>query len=215
MSYEGPHPFPVTNGGTGASSFTDHGVLLGSGSGSISVTSTGSSGEVLTSNGSGSDPTFQTPSSSGILIQQVRTRTGTVQGISAVIPFDDTIPQITEGAEVTTLSITPTNSSNILLIECTITMGAGGLGAVPYATAALFRDSTANALTATTVTVQALEIQSATLVAYEAAGSTSSTTFRLRAGPDGAQTINVNGTGGAQRFGGVCNTVLVVSEISA
>lgn len=48
------------DGGSGESSFTDHGVLLGSGSGSFSVTGTGSSGEVLTSNGSGSDPTFQT-----------------------------------------------------------------------------------------------------------------------------------------------------------
>jgi hypothetical protein len=49
----------VANGGTGVSSLTDHGVLLGSGSGAVSVTGTGTSGQVLTSNGASSDPTFQ------------------------------------------------------------------------------------------------------------------------------------------------------------
>lgn len=52
----------VADGGTGESSFTDHGVMLGSGGGALSVTGTGVSGEVLTSNGSGDDPTFQSVS---------------------------------------------------------------------------------------------------------------------------------------------------------
>ena len=55
----------VANGGTGVSTFTDHGVLIGSGTGAVSVTATGSSGEVLTSNGSGSDPTFQAAGGGG------------------------------------------------------------------------------------------------------------------------------------------------------
>lgn len=53
-------PLSVPQGGTGASSLTNHGVLVGAGSSAISATSAGTAGQVLTSNGSGSDPTFQT-----------------------------------------------------------------------------------------------------------------------------------------------------------
>lgn len=55
----------VSDGGTGASSFTDHGVLLGSGAGAFSVTAVGTATHVLTSNGSGSDPTFQAAAGGG------------------------------------------------------------------------------------------------------------------------------------------------------
>ncbi len=50
----------VAEGGTGASTFTDGGVLLGSGTSAVSVTTAGNVGEVLTSTGAASDPTFQT-----------------------------------------------------------------------------------------------------------------------------------------------------------
>ena len=50
---------PVANGGTGATSLNDHYVLVGSGTGAVTPITPGSSGLVLTSNGTGSDPTFQ------------------------------------------------------------------------------------------------------------------------------------------------------------
>jgi hypothetical protein len=50
---------PVANGGTGATSLTDHYVLVGSGTGAVTPITPDSSGYVLTSNGTGSDPTFQ------------------------------------------------------------------------------------------------------------------------------------------------------------
>lgn len=50
----------VADGGTGASTFTDGGVLIGNGTGAVQVTTAGTSGQVLTSNGAGVDPTFQT-----------------------------------------------------------------------------------------------------------------------------------------------------------
>ena len=49
----------VEHGGTGVSSFTDAGVLIGNGTGAVQATSAGTSGQVLTSNGAGVDPTFQ------------------------------------------------------------------------------------------------------------------------------------------------------------
>jgi len=50
---------PVASGGTGAATLADHGVLLGSGTSAVSVTGAGTSGQILTSNGASSDPTFQ------------------------------------------------------------------------------------------------------------------------------------------------------------
>lgn len=49
----------VGNGGTGASTLAAHGVVVGNGTSAVSVTTAGTSGQVLTSNGASADPTFQ------------------------------------------------------------------------------------------------------------------------------------------------------------
>lgn len=68
----------VAMGGTGATSFTDGGVLIGNSTGAIQVTSAGTAGQVLTSNGAGVDPTFQTAFSNKILVDRTDvTVTGT------------------------------------------------------------------------------------------------------------------------------------------
>lgn len=55
---------PVANGGTGASSLTDHGVLIGSGTAAVSVAAVGTDGQVLLG-ATGADPAFATLTSSG------------------------------------------------------------------------------------------------------------------------------------------------------
>lgn len=55
----------VPFGGTGAASFTDAGVLLGNGTGAVQVTTAGTAGQVLTSNGAGVDPSFQAAPAGG------------------------------------------------------------------------------------------------------------------------------------------------------
>jgi len=50
---------PVAGGGTGVATLGDAGVLIGNGTGAVQVTGAGTSGQVLTSNGAGVDPTFQ------------------------------------------------------------------------------------------------------------------------------------------------------------
>lgn len=52
----------VTAGGTGAATFTDGGVIIGNGTSALQATTAGTSGQVLTSNGAGVDPTFQAAS---------------------------------------------------------------------------------------------------------------------------------------------------------
>ena len=51
--------FGVAGGGTGVSTLTAHGVVIGNGTSAAAVTSAGLAGQVLTSNGASADPTFR------------------------------------------------------------------------------------------------------------------------------------------------------------
>jgi endosialidase-like protein len=57
----------VANGGTGAVTFTSHGVLLGNSTGAVAATTAGTTGQVLTGV-TGGAPTFQTPASTSITV---------------------------------------------------------------------------------------------------------------------------------------------------
>lgn len=66
MAYTGPFPLPVPTGGTGGASHTAYSVLCGGTTSTAalqSVASVGSAGQVLTSNGAGALPTFQSGAS--------------------------------------------------------------------------------------------------------------------------------------------------------
>jgi hypothetical protein len=63
----------VADGGTGRSTLTLNGVLLGNGSSAINFTDAGTAGQVLTSNGAGSPPTFQTAGAGSGTVTSVAT----------------------------------------------------------------------------------------------------------------------------------------------
>lgn len=174
----------VADGGTGLSSATAYAVLCGgtTSTGALqSIAGVGTSGQVLTSNGAGALPTFQA-AGGGTFVKQVRASTSTAGSTATAIPVDDTIPQITEGAEVLTVSITPSNSANILVIQYCFG-GSYESSTNTYFTSALFQDSTANALYSQleSRSVRGFNVKG---VYYMTAGTTSSTTFRLRVGGD-------------------------------
>jgi|SRR6185369_8678046 len=144
------------------------------------------------------------------LLQTVTTSLSTVQTCSTVIPADDTIPQITEGDQVLTLSITPKYSTSTLEIKfssiVTKDTNAG------FITTALFQDSTANAISAGCYAVTASSALTANLHYVMTSGTTSSTTFKIRIGP-GANNCYVNGdASGNQLMGGVSSTRLTINE---
>lgn len=58
-SWNSSVPVPVSDGGTGATSLTDHGVLVGSGTGAVTALTVGSSGQLLVGSTS-ADPSFTT-----------------------------------------------------------------------------------------------------------------------------------------------------------
>lgn len=150
---------------------------------------------------------------SGITRQVVNTQTGAVATGTTTIPVDDTIPQITEGTEFMTLAITPTSATNKLKVDVTFSGGTSVGGLTPVV--ALFQDSTANALAATwtTLVAGAGTAFTLTLSHYMTAGTTSSTTFRVRAGGSSASTLTFNGSGGSRFFGGVMASSITITEI--
>lgn len=147
----------------------------------------------------------------GTLVQEVRSTYSTFSTITATIPFDDTIPQNTEGTELMTATITPTNASNILEIDFILPL-AWNASASVYGISALFQDSTANALTAA---YQHIYYGNALTLRYSmTAGTTSATTFKIRLGAhSGSYPIYVNGSSTGRKFGGVAAAMLTIREV--
>ena len=148
----------------------------------------------------------------GDTVQVVEATPYTTAGSTATaIPLDSTIPQNTEGAELTTVTITPTSASNRLRIECNLPFldGSGGI----FMCAALFQDSTANALALGIATLNGANYSHNINFVHEmAAGTTSATTFKLRAGPN-AGTMYFNRRQAGETLGGVSACRLRVTEI--
>ena len=67
MAYKRISPQPVVEGGTGASTLTSHGVLIGEGTSAITPTAVGTTGQVLTGV-TGADPVWASPAASIISI---------------------------------------------------------------------------------------------------------------------------------------------------
>jgi len=147
----------------------------------------------------------------GTVIQVATSATGALATGTTTIPFDDTIPQITEGTEFMTLAITPSSATNTLIIQVTLVTA---LSVADFSTVALFQDSTANALAAVSGQPTANCSLPQTFNYKMTAGTTSSTTFRVRAGGGSASTITINGSGGARRLGGVMASTITIYEVA-
>lgn len=149
---------------------------------------------------------------SGHIVQIVNTQTGALASGSGTIPIDNTIPQNTEGNEFMTLAITPTSASNKLLIDVNF-MGGELSNTDDHHTVALFQDSTANALASTIADNYAIGASSVNFTHYMTAGTTSSTTFKVRAGAT-VGSMYMNGfTGIGQIYGGVAVSSITITEI--
>ena len=152
----------------------------------------------------------------GRVAQVVSTITGSRVAVAGTIPVDNTIPQIGEGTEVFTRSITPTNASSTLIIQ--VTVNAAALTAVTDLIAALFQDSTANALAVASTYVDTVGgRRNITFTHYMTAGTTSATTFRVRLGTTtgAGASAELNGNGaGTQLFGGAMSSSITITEIA-
>lgn len=170
----------------------------------------------------GSDPTADNEAARKVYVdnnisvrQVVSTIDGSVDTTTTTIPKDDTIPQNTEGKEFMTASITPGNSNNTLIIDVTVNGSYSGTDGNSMI-AALFQDSTANALAAANQGIFGSGNNGGTITFryVMTAGTTSSTTFKVRAGMGSAGTFTFNGEGGSRILGGVMASSIVITELA-
>jgi len=149
----------------------------------------------------------------GMVVQVVTATYSAVATGTTTMPYDDTIPQNTEGNQIMTLAITPKSATNLLVIEVNAQLAHS---AITNVSAALFQDSTANALAAGEITEEnANFVKNVPILHRMVAGTTSSTTFNVRAGGSDAGTLTFNGTNGNRRFGGITTSWIKITEIKA
>lgn len=156
----------------------------------------------------------------GSVVQVVYAESTSPFTTTTTIPFDNTIPQNTEGAEWLTVSITPKAATNILIVRALI-IAARPSSATAAAAFALFRDSGANALSTTWKFGISGDFSGLPVLLQHrlVAGSVSSTTFKVRVGgagtmPAGALGINDDGSG-TGHYGGTMRSGIEVMEVSA
>ncbi|KKK82240.1 hypothetical protein LCGC14_2805390, partial [marine sediment metagenome] len=147
------------------------------------------------------------------VVQVVHTETLTSSTGVTEFVADDTIPQRTEGDEYMTASFTPKDATNRLVVEA--------LGSFAHSTAVskflmcLFQDLIGDALTvAATLMSNADNLETVYLRHEMAAGTTSSITFKIRAGRAGADsgTTTFNGEAASRVYGGVIRSYIRITE---
>lgn len=151
---------------------------------------------------------------SGVAVQAVSSLYSAVATGTTTIPLDDSIPQNTEGTEFMTCSITPKSTTNLLVITVNLYVSLSVTSADIIA--ALFQDTTANALSAIESYIGAISSpEPLTMVYTMTAGTTSSTTFKVRVGGNSASTVTFNGASGSRRFGAIPKSAIVITEYKA
>jgi len=205
---------PIANGGSGQttkgpafdalSPMTTNGDLITRAVGVNSRLAIGTSGQVLTV--VGGLPSWATPSSS--VLQIVSVSNVAFSSSAATTPFDDTIPQSSEGVQVLTVNITPSNNTSKLVVQGVI------MASCPSADSlitSLFSGGV-NAIYANMIAVGAGQLETIDVLHKFTPGSTSTLTMSIRVGCVVGAGINFNGDGGGRKFGGVSTCWMVITE---
>lgn len=133
--------------------------------------------------------------------------------LTTQIPADDTIPQVTEGTQIISVSYTPKSATNRLRLRF---QGVAAATSGPVnLIAAVFSSASANALTAIDVLSPAGGYEHMATEYEYVPGTTSALTFTVRAGPGNALTMRMNGGDGTRLLGGTQRATLVIEEIAA
>lgn len=133
--------------------------------------------------------------------------------LTAVIPLDDTIPQVGEGTQIISVAIAPKTTTNKLRISLN---GAGTTSNINDIVAAIFVNGAANAIAVTDASVDTANFLRTIALQHEfVPGSVSTQTITVRAGPGVAGTLRFNGYTGGRFFAGLMQVTLLVQEIKA
>jgi hypothetical protein len=144
----------------------------------------------------------------GSIAQVVSTPIDTT-ATSVAIPFDSSTPTNTEGAELASLSITPSSTSSKILLMASFQYDYYNSNS--YAIGALFRGTTC-----VKASFSGYQYGVVSLYHMDSPSTTSSTTYSLRAGGNAGATVWFHSTNGGPRFGGnddILNSELIAMEI--
>ena len=143
-------------------------------------------------------------------VQQQFVTTSAYVSSSAIIPFDNTIPQIGEGALLLTVPVTPTKATNLLTFNFSTFCTASVSESITFA---LFEGAGPNAILANNNFIpSANSMTMAGFVFAKIAGTTSLTNYTVRYGGAAAATVYINGLSFGSRYGGVGFTSLIIKE---
>lgn len=149
----------------------------------------------------------------GKVLQVVQSVDGEVATGTAIIPNDDTIPQVTEGTEFLSVSITPSKATSKLKITVKANIAISTTNAF---VGAVFLNGGADAIASSKQNVGANNVlNTQTIVAYVNAVDTNLHTISYRCGAVSTATTTFNGQSGARFFGGSLDSQIIVEEIGA
>lgn len=143
------------------------------------------------------------------ILQIAYTGTTTYGSGATVLPYDDTIPQNTEGDQFMSVSITPKSATSLLKIDIVTILNSNSTKTLGTA---LFQDSTASALASTFSSVSSNFATVQKLTYLMTAGTTSSTTFKVRCGSESGGNCYFNGNATSRIYGGSALSSIVITE---
>lgn len=128
------------------------------------------------------------------------------------IPYDDTIPQDSEGTEILSVTITPADADSVLLLSYAgfLTMSTAG-----YVTVAVFADDdgTSDAIYCMTQIITSVNnLRNFSFTIPIDAVDTDERTYSIRVGATSG-TLYVNGYSAGRRMGGAAGQFLTVQEV--
>jgi hypothetical protein len=151
----------------------------------------------------------------GKVLQMVNTQDASKSNTATTMP-NSTRPDNADGMELMTLAITPNDASNLLRIDVVVNCAISDSGNIRTASIALFQDSAADALSGAGETTVASEyITNLKFTHWMTAGTTSSTTFKVRGGADVGTFYYNGGSGGGSWWGGYSASSITITEIEA
>lgn len=152
----------------------------------------------------------------GDIVSTIYSRNGnyaTASGAGTIIPYDNSVPQSTEGVALMTVGILPLASANLLRVNARAFLAANG---AEFLQLALFRNGVSNSLVTTIHhattgdSPRGLEVHK-----LVRANQTSLVDFTARGGLSGANIIYFNGISSGGRYGGNAASHITIEEIQA
>ncbi len=145
------------------------------------------------------------------LVQVINSQVATTNSGTNRIPFDDTVPQNYEGNEFITVTVTPEDTTNKLIIRWEISVGVSHVSGA-YTACALFQDDLVSALDTKGKFVFA-GITDIIAGEYQmTAGQDAPITFKVHCGAAVAGTTYLNRNASGRAFGGTMHSSITVFD---